>query len=457
MMWNMEKHFLNRRVITITVGFMVALVLAVLTSLYGGYSISIDGKTVGTVKSTQAFASAMTAQKQSVAKNYGVQTVSIGNDVAIIPVWEKSCDTDATVIANTLNQNLDYEVSGVILMADNKPIGYYEDNEDAGTALTKAVLATASVTSSDKVVDCGFDNQLALSDVTFNVSKLNTTDDLAKTLAGSEKAAQAAQDTAAKSSASISETVKSLPTTKAAATDDSTVKATPTPDAQAASTLAVTTVKTTEITETVPYSQVTQQDANLFNGTQSVAQQGQDGSATRTALQVIKGNQVVQSTTLNYQVTQPPVNEVVAVGTKAANTVVSKDGSNYLLPCNGTISSFARGTGAHGDGTAVDIANAAGTPIYASASGTITRSADKNDGYGNCVELKADDGKVSFLYGHNSQLIAKQGDHVNQGDVIALMGSTGDSTGNHCHFEIQINGTRQHLQTYFDLAEGMTV
>ena len=60
-MWNMEKHFLNRRVITITVGFMVALVLAVLTSLYGGYSISIDGKTVGTVKSTQAFASAMTA------------------------------------------------------------------------------------------------------------------------------------------------------------------------------------------------------------------------------------------------------------------------------------------------------------------------------------------------------------------------------------------------------------
>ena len=211
-----------------------------------------------------------------------------------------------------------------------------------------------------------------------------------------------------------------------------------------------------ETTESIPFSQVTQEDADSFKGSQQVAQQGENGSAIRTEIQVIKGNQVVQATTMNYQVTQAPVNEIVSVGSKAANTLVSKDGQ-YLLPCNGYISSFARGTGAHGDGTAVDIANAQGTPIYASASGTITRSADKGDGYGNCITLKADDGKVTFLYGHMSQLISKEGDHVNQGDVVGLMGSTGDSTGDHCHFEIQINNVRQHLQEYFDLSEGMNV
>ncbi|MDD4507995.1 MAG: peptidoglycan DD-metalloendopeptidase family protein, partial [Eubacteriaceae bacterium] len=443
----------------ITVGFVMALILAVLSSVFGGYTISIDGKTIGRVQNTQAFSSAIAIQTQTVARNYHVDSTTIGNKIEIQPVWSQNWDSDNQVVTATLEQPLTYDVEGVVLLADNKPVGYYQSDKEAGEALTKAVLATANVSNTDKVVDCGFDNQLALSDDTFEVSHLSSTESLAASLAGTEKASVASEGTQAKKTEKIAETVDNLP--KVTESNSSQQKDDNDPssdsDTQAdPNALAVTTVKTVETTESIPFSQVTQEDADSFKGSQQVAQQGENGSAIRTEIQVIKGNQVVQATTMNYQVTQAPVNEIVSVGSKAANTLVSKDGQ-YLLPCNGYISSFARGTGAHGDGTAVDIANAQGTPIYASASGTITRSADKGDGYGNCITLKADDGKVTFLYGHMSQLISKEGDHVNQGDVVGLMGSTGDSTGDHCHFEIQINNVRQHLQEYFDLSEGMNV
>ena len=53
------------------------------------------------------------------------------------------------------------------------------------------------------------------------------------------------------------------------------------------------------------------------------------------------------------------------------------------------------------------------------------------------------------LYAHMSQLKCTAGQAVNQGDVIGLVGSTGDSTGNHCHFEMYYNGARFSAQTYF--------
>lgn len=64
-----------------------------------------------------------------------------------------------------------------------------------------------------------------------------------------------------------------------------------------------------------------------------------------------------------------------------------------------------------------------------------------NGAYGYCVVIDHGNG-IKTLYGHASKLIAKVGQKVDKGDVIMLVGTTGRSTGNHCHFEIQKNGTR---------------
>lgn len=86
----------------------------------------------------------------------------------------------------------------------------------------------------------------------------------------------------------------------------------------------------------------------------------------------------------------------------------------------------------------VDIAGDYGTPISATAAGTVTQ-AGWVGGYGYLVEVKHADGIVT-RYGHNSAVLVYEGQHVDQGSMIALMGSTGNSTGPHCHYEVRIHG-----------------
>lgn len=114
-----------------------------------------------------------------------------------------------------------------------------------------------------------------------------------------------------------------------------------------------------------------------------------------------------------------------------------------VLPTYGKITSpygyrknpFGRGYEFH---PAIDIANSRGTPIKASGDGVVTISGWEG-GYGYLVKINHQNGYES-LYGHNSKLAVKVGQRVKRGDVIAYMGSTGRSTGNHCHFEVRLYG-----------------
>ena len=84
----------------------------------------------------------------------------------------------------------------------------------------------------------------------------------------------------------------------------------------------------------------------------------------------------------------------------------------------------------------MDMAADVGEPVYAIADGEVIYAGDGLRGYGNVVILRHDR-KTSSLYAHNSELRVKQGDQVKQGAMIALLGSTGHSTGPHVHFEIR--------------------
>lgn len=86
----------------------------------------------------------------------------------------------------------------------------------------------------------------------------------------------------------------------------------------------------------------------------------------------------------------------------------------------------------------IDIGGDYGLPIHA-AQGGIVSHAGWIDGYGNTVMIEHGGGIVT-LYGHNESLAVSVGQQVNQGDVIAYCGSTGNSTGPHCHFEVRMNG-----------------
>lgn len=94
----------------------------------------------------------------------------------------------------------------------------------------------------------------------------------------------------------------------------------------------------------------------------------------------------------------------------------------------------------------LDIAAPAGTPIKATAGGTVSYSGWMS-GYGYLVIIDHENG-VQTYYGHCSKLYVSKGEEVEAGDKIAAVGSTGNSTGNHLHFEIRVNGTRVNPQDY---------
>lgn len=98
---------------------------------------------------------------------------------------------------------------------------------------------------------------------------------------------------------------------------------------------------------------------------------------------------------------------------------------------------------AHGG---LDIAAPYGTDIKASANGTISYSGWMS-GYGNLIIIDHENGVQSY-YGHCSKLYATVGTVVEAGDIIAAVGSTGNSTGNHLHFEIRLNGSSINPQKY---------
>lgn len=119
-------------------------------------------------------------------------------------------------------------------------------------------------------------------------------------------------------------------------------------------------------------------------------------------------------------------------------------GSGYLWPSASRI--ITQYFGWRHDG--LDIAGKIGTPIYAAQAGTVTRAqCGWNGGYG-CYIIVDHGNRLSTLYGHNSVLYVQVGAAVNQGDTIALMGSTGNSTGPHVHFEVRINQKRTNPLQY---------
>lgn len=121
-------------------------------------------------------------------------------------------------------------------------------------------------------------------------------------------------------------------------------------------------------------------------------------------------------------------NDTEAQSSAAEGAVVS--------PTSGQVtSSYGSRSGGH-DG--VDIANDIGTPIYAAMAGEVIEAGPAS-GFGMWVRVQHDDGTIS-VYGHIHAALVSAGEHVAAGEQIATMGSRGQSTGPHLHFEIWANG-----------------
>jgi len=211
--------------------------------------------------------------------------------------------------------------------------------------------------------------------------------------------------------------------------------------------LSVRTVETATYFEPIPCPVQTKDDPNIYKGSSKIITQGVEGEALVTANVtrvngVEKNREVLTSETL-----REPTTTIKAVGTKPRPKTASN--GYYKWPCRGKITSYfgyRRIFGSRSYHSGIDIAGSYGTPIAAADGGKVTFSGYKGN-YGYLVIITHDNGTQTY-YGHNSSNLVSAGQRVYQGQTIARMGSTGRSTGNHCHFEVRIRGSAVNPLNY---------
>lgn len=132
--------------------------------------------------------------------------------------------------------------------------------------------------------------------------------------------------------------------------------------------------------------------------------------------------------------------------TSSRSVAIPATGATFMRPITGGTITSVYGRRSSGFHTGLDLATASGTPIYASAAGTVT-FAGTQGGYGKLVIIDHGNGYQTY-YAHCSAIYVTAGQHVNQGENISAVGSTGNSTGPHVHFEIRYNGNTLNPQNY---------
>ena len=198
--------------------------------------------------------------------------------------------------------------------------------------------------------------------------------------------------------------------------------------------------RTLTLTSYIGYGSVRVETSALNLGVEEVLSRGVIGERTSEVLVTYMDGAESSREVLKTAVTRQPVPEQIGVGTYTAkpsssSTVFTGTGK-YGWPVNGGYVSDGFISDRNHKG--IDIAAPMGTEIYAADGGTVVAAGWNSGGYGNYVIIEHEDG-YRTLYGHCSRVVCYEGQTVKRGQLIANVGSTGDSSGPHCHFEVRIN------------------
>lgn len=231
--------------------------------------------------------------------------------------------------------------------------------------------------------------------------------------------------------------------------------------------LKVKVMKTKVTKQLIGYEKVTRESSSMLKGTKKISQNGSYGEKLITTLVTYINGERTYSTVVSERQTKAPVSEITLVGTKSpysgyygsSYSSYGYSSSGFIWPTRGAYSlssgygyrsASISGWGYHGG---IDIirggGSSAGTPVIASASGTVITAYAGSTGYGNTVLIDHGNG-YQTRYGHMlwGSITVYPGQRVYQGQQIGQIGSTGNSTGPHLHFEILKNGVKQNPLPY---------
>ena len=446
---NMERHRLHPAVF-LGLGCTLAVVIAMCSVYTVGTTVTYDGEVIGAVESQSTAEAARSRLERITTRTLGE---SFTIDDSLIQYSSGLLKRQDVVDGDTFEEDLSEEIGLVTpaycLYVDGERIGAtpYEGAleelmEQMKAAVTNADTVSCSFAedveikqeyvSTDEIMNLGYLAEILYStktaEVTYEVKKGDTWSEIAEEhgLASKELLAlNPGYDTNKLQIGEVLTLSASVPY------------------------LTMTVVQRERYVDEVMYDIEYTDTANLYKGDYKVTSAGQYGAADVVATVTYVNGEETERTVLSSVTLKEPVTEQRLRGTKERPTWHPT--GTFRWPVSGRVTSYFGGRKSPGgigstNHKGIDIAAPRGTPVCAADGGTVTYSGWMS-GYGYLVRIDHGNGYVTY-YGHNSSLTVSVGQHVYKGQQIARVGSTGNSTGNHCHFEIRYNGVAKNPLNY---------
>lgn len=201
--------------------------------------------------------------------------------------------------------------------------------------------------------------------------------------------------------------------------------------------LSVQVSRTIVYEEAIPFNTVSSESADLWDGSVQIISAGVEGARQVTAQVVVVDGVEISRVISSEVVLREPVTQYQLVGTKPISAT-----GRFIWPIAGygiITSDFGAWRGDHYH-MGIDIAANSGTDIFACDAGVVTVAGWSDGGYGYNVEIDHGNG-IKTRYSHCREVYVSVGQIVYQGQTVAAVGSSGWSTGPHCHFSLEVDGS----------------
>lgn len=430
---------------------VIGTALVVGTVYTPSYVVSVDGTTLGVVTEPEVFEAAMDRVEERASDILGYD-YTLDNTVTYdFALTEKDKLSNVGDFETYLFDQIGEVMKSYVLKVNGEFIGAAED-EASLTAMLDAIKApyiNENTTSADFVESVSISRQYTPSDVEQDLSVMrvrlteNTNGQTTYEVQSGDTFMQIAYD----NDMSMSELEALNPDV-----DINKIYI-----GQILNVREVIPFLSVETTETVTYQEAIAspveevQDDSMYQGETKVLDPGSEGVAEVTAdVTYVNGNERERTITNTVTLTEPTT-KVIAVGTKERPSWLPN--GYFIWPVYGNITSYFGYRyifGSYSYHSGIDIAAPYGTGIQAADGGTVIwagTGTGSNWSYGKYVIIDHGNGYQTY-YAHCSSLLVSVGDKVYQGQTIAKVGSTGRSTGNHCHFQVKINGTTVNPLSY---------
>lgn len=401
-------------------------------------SVMVNGKTVGVVTNVEQFKQYYSDLHKELEEDFGQ---SKEGKVSYLPciAFKKSVDDQYTLKQNIMSL-YDGVVRAYSVYADGSFVCASLEKSDLEKALENIRTSYGNSDSATFVQKIEIKNELVTSD------QIKLGDNIKKALLSSTqresvyvaKGNESLWEIATKHNMSIDKLEKLNPKLSGSVVEGTQVNV--------IKSMPILTVQTTVPVEgefEIACNAEVIYDNTLAKGKQQVKVEGQNGKHyIKKDVVYINGEEVTE-TVHERTVIKDPVTKVTVVGTKLSGVGTG----TFIRPTYGALSS-RYGQRWNRQHQGIDIAADTGTDIVAADDGKV-EFAGWEGGYGNLVKLTHGNGYTTY-YGHCSKILVSQGDVVEKGQVIAKVGSTGNSTGPHLHFEVRKNNIPQNPLEYIN-------